>query len=95
MSNPPTPEKLVYTPAEIAAIEGYSVRTIIRIFEKESGVRILLRPETLHKGRYRSLRIPRAVYLRVFASGGAIVKASKKKQPVERKKAKPGKRKLC
>jgi hypothetical protein len=87
MSNTPTPEKLVYTPAEIAAIEGYSVRTSIRIFENESGVRVLLRPETMYKGRYRSLRIPRAVYLRVFGPGRGIVKATKKAQP--------GKRKLC
>jgi hypothetical protein len=44
---------------------GLSRQTVIRIFEKERGVLILRRPESMHKRPYRSLRIPRAVYERV------------------------------
>src|ERR1700686_2149491 len=50
---------LVYT-AEVA--RGLSARTVIRLFEQESGVLIRERPETMHKRRYRSIRIPRGVY---------------------------------
>jgi hypothetical protein len=45
---------------------GLSRRTVIRLFEKQTGVISLIRPETMHKRRYRSLRIPRAVYDRVL-----------------------------
>jgi AraC-like DNA-binding protein len=56
------PEKLVYTVAEVAAMMGLSRSTVTRLFEHEPGVIILRRPERLHKRRYRSIRIPRAVY---------------------------------
>lgn len=56
----------VYTVAHVAALMGLSRRTVIRLFEKQTGVISLIRPETMHKRRYRSLRIPRAVYDRVL-----------------------------
>ena len=59
-------EKEVYTVAEVAEMTGFSVPTVIRMFEHEKGVIILGRPEKMHKRRYRSIRIPRAVYERVM-----------------------------
>lgn len=59
------PEKLVYTVAEVAVLTGLSRQTIVRLFEKESGVLILSRPGAMHKKKYRTIRIPRAVYERV------------------------------
>lgn len=55
-------EKETLPVAEVAALTGFSVRTIIRMFENEPGVLVLARPEKMHKRRYRSIRIPRAVY---------------------------------
>ena len=51
---------------EVAALTGFSRRTVIRLFSTERGVIVLPRPETLHKRQYRSIRIPRAVYERVL-----------------------------
>ena len=64
---PTTNVKHVYTVREIAEMTGFSVPTVIRLFEHEKGVIILGRAETTHKRRYRSIRIPRAVYERVLA----------------------------
>lgn len=58
-------DKPAFTVAEVAELTGYSRQTVTRMFEKEAGVLILARPETLHKRRYRSIRIPRHVYERV------------------------------
>lgn len=58
-------EKPVLTIAEVAALTGFSRQTVTRLFENESGVLKVARSETMHKRRYRSLRIPRAVYERV------------------------------
>jgi hypothetical protein len=55
----------VYTVAEVAELTGFSRSTVTRMFEREKGVLILARPESLHKRSYRSIRIPRAVYERV------------------------------
>jgi Helix-turn-helix domain len=58
------------TVPQIAAMTGRSRRTIIRWFENEPGVVLLDifdHREGLHKRRYRSLRIPRAVVDRVLA----------------------------
>jgi len=55
----------VLTVAEVAALTGFSRQTITRMFEREPGVLILARHSTNHKQRYRSIRIPRAVYERV------------------------------
>ncbi len=56
----------VYTVAEVAALTDLSRQTVTRMFEREKGVLILARPESLHKRSYRSIRIPRAVYERVL-----------------------------
>jgi len=45
---------------------GLSRQTVTRLFQSETGVIILERPEELHKRLYRSIRIPRAVYQRVM-----------------------------
>ena len=58
-------EKQIYTVKDIAAMMGFSQPTIIRMFEKEPGVLIVKRAETVRKRGYRSIRIPRAVYERV------------------------------
>lgn len=52
---------------EVVSMTGFSRRTVIRLFEAEKGVIILERPEKMHKRRFRSLRIPHAVYERVVA----------------------------
>lgn len=62
-----TVEKVALTVSEVTKLTGYSARTVIRLFENERGVLVLERPETRSKRRYRSIRIPRAVYLRVTA----------------------------
>ena len=59
-------EKLVYRVDDVAELIGMSRRSVIRLFEHESGVIILERPEKMHKRRYRSIRIPRIVYERVI-----------------------------
>ena len=61
------PDKAVFSVAEVAVLLGCSRWTVIRLFEAEPGVIILLRPETMHKRRRRMIRIPRAVFLRVKA----------------------------
>jgi AraC-like DNA-binding protein len=58
-------DKRVYTVAEVGAMMGLSRSTVTRLFEHERGVIILKRPERMHKRRYRSIRIPHAVYKRV------------------------------
>jgi predicted DNA-binding transcriptional regulator AlpA len=58
-------EKQTLKVGEVAALMGLSRQTITRLFEKEPGVIIVKRPETVRKGSYRSIRIPRAVYERV------------------------------
>jgi hypothetical protein len=59
------PEKQAYTVAEVSALMGFSVRTIGRLFEHEPGVLVIARPSKINKRRYRSVRIPRAVYERL------------------------------
>lgn len=54
-----------YTVAEVAGMTGFSPQTITRLFEREPGVLIINREHTERKRRYRSIRIPRAVYERV------------------------------
>lgn len=55
-----------YSVDEAADLTGLSRQTIIRMFEREAGVIILTRPESMHKRRYRSIRIPRHVFERVI-----------------------------
>jgi AraC-like DNA-binding protein len=60
-------EGRVYTVAEVAALMGLSRQTVTRLFERERGVIILERPQSMHKRPYRSIRIPRAVFERVIS----------------------------
>ena len=60
-------ERRVHTVAEVAALMGLSRQTVTRLFERERGVIILARPESMHKRPYRSIRIPCAVYERVIS----------------------------
>lgn len=61
-------EKLAFTVKEVADMTGLSRQTITRMFEREKGVIVLGRPETVNKRGYRSIRVPRAVYERVLRS---------------------------
>lgn len=67
--------KGAYTVDEVAEMTGLSRSTIIRIFEYELGVLVIARPTAMNKRRYRSIRIPRAVYERV------VTKLSNKPTP--------------
>jgi DNA-binding transcriptional ArsR family regulator len=58
-------EKDILTVGEVAAMMGLSRSTVTRPIERERGVIILERPERMHKRRYRSNSIPRALYLRM------------------------------
>lgn len=55
-----------YTVQEVAEMTGFSRHTIVRMFEHETGVLVLERPEIMHKRRFRTIRIPRHVYERVI-----------------------------
>lgn len=55
-----------YTVAEAAEILKVSTDKVTRMFEDEPGVVDLGSPETLHKRRYRVLRIPHSVFNRVL-----------------------------
>jgi hypothetical protein len=50
-----------YTVAEVAKLTAWSRRTVVRMFEGERRVVALRKPG----GKRRTIRIPRAVYLRV------------------------------
>ena len=54
-------EKAAYNVTEVAALTGFSRGTVIRMFERERGILMLNRPESMHKRRYRSIRIPRTL----------------------------------
>ena len=56
----------VLTVADVAALTGWSRQTVTRLFENERGVLILVRPGSLNKRKFRSIRIPRVVYARVI-----------------------------
>ncbi len=58
--------KAMLTVADVVALTGLSVRTIIRMFENAPGVLVLERPERPGKRRYRTIRIPRHVYEHVL-----------------------------
>lgn len=49
-------DKQAYTVGEVAELMGFSRRWVIRTFEKEKRVLIQVRPETMHKRRYRNIR---------------------------------------
>jgi len=50
------------TVQQIAKLIAVSPNTVTRLFEKRKGVLLIGHEETDDKRRYRSLRIPRAVY---------------------------------
>ncbi len=54
-----------YSVAEVARLTGFSRQTVTRLFENEPGTLVLERPEKMHKGSYRTIKIPRQVYERV------------------------------
>jgi hypothetical protein len=54
-------ENQAYTVAEVAAPTGFSRQTVTRMFEREPGVIVVCRPESMQRRGYRSIRIPRAV----------------------------------
>ncbi len=58
--------KAALTVAEAAELTGFSVQTVTRMFENERGVLIKSAPRSLSTRRYRSIRIPRAVFARVI-----------------------------
>jgi transposase-like protein len=60
------PGSRVMSVAEVAEKMGCSPQTIRRRFQDERGVITLNRPARLHKKGYRSMRIPRVVFERVF-----------------------------
>jgi len=55
-----------YTVAEAAEILKVSTDKVTRMFEDEPGVVDLGSSETLHKRKYRVLRIPHSVFNRVL-----------------------------
>lgn len=59
---PPPP----YSVDEVAVLTGLHRDTIIRMFEREPGVLVIARPAKMNKRRYRTIRIPRAVFERVI-----------------------------
>ena len=61
-------DKQAFTVNEVATLTALSRDTVIRMFEKERGTLIVERSETMHKRRYRNIRIPRAVYERVIGT---------------------------
>jgi hypothetical protein len=56
---------------EIASMLRVSTDTVIRTFAGRPGVLELGRPETMHKRRYRVLRIPRSVLDKYLRDAGA------------------------
>jgi hypothetical protein len=59
-------DKPALSVAEVADLTGYSRQTVSRMFEDEPGVLVINRPEKMNKRSYRSIRIPRHVYVRVI-----------------------------
>lgn len=60
------PEAEFYTVKEVAAKLKLDRRTVTALFIGEKGVLIIDRPATMHKRRYRTIRIPHHVYERVL-----------------------------
>jgi hypothetical protein len=70
-----TGEKQTFTVNELAELLSWSRQRVISRFENEPGVLMDESPETMHKRRYRTLTIPRAVLERVLRrlSRGGVV----------------------
>jgi hypothetical protein len=56
-----------YKPEQVAKLWAMSGGTIRRLFEHETGVIVIDRPEKMHKRGYKSMRIPESVVARVHA----------------------------
>lgn len=56
-----------YSPSELAEIWNLSSDTIRRVFENEPGVLIFENPVRASVRRFRTLRIPESVALRVYS----------------------------
>ncbi len=55
-----------YSVSEVAALTGFSARTVTKLFEAEPGVIVYEVPNPRRKrASYRTLKIPRHVYARV------------------------------
>jgi hypothetical protein len=54
-----------YSPQDLAEVWGVSADTIRGLFEKESGVLVIERGTKTRARRYRTMRIPESVALRV------------------------------
>jgi len=54
-----------FTPAEIAEYWRLSVDTVIRLFEHEPGVLVFEKTRSKQRRRYRTIRIPNSVLVRV------------------------------
>jgi hypothetical protein len=57
--------ELHYLAGELAALWGWSAKTIRSIFLNEPGVIVLDREEACHKRGYRTMSIPQSVAVRV------------------------------
>ena len=70
--------KAAYTVAEVAAMTGFSRGTVTRMFERERGILMLNRPESMHKRRYRSRhlvsseRFTRLAWGKSYQSGDTV-----------------------
>jgi transcriptional regulator GlxA family with amidase domain len=58
------------TVQEVMRAFKLSQRTVLRLFENEPGVIVITSPENVKKRRYRTIRIPRGVFLRVMTRMG-------------------------
>lgn len=56
-----------FKPEELGKLWGLSANVIRDLFEDETGVLKIVRPEKLHKRKYTTLRIPATVAERVHA----------------------------
>jgi len=54
-----------YSPDQLAKMWGLSSDTVRRMFEREPGVLVIEHTKSLSRRRYRTLRIPESVALRV------------------------------
>jgi hypothetical protein len=62
------PSQQLYTICDLAILHGLSRRTVTRLYENEPGVQVLQASRSQQRRigrRYRTIRVPRQVYLRV------------------------------
>lgn len=58
----------VYTLRQVGKMLQVSDKTALKLFENATGTIVIESPETMHKRRYRTFRVPRHVYERVVRS---------------------------